>query len=323
MAPRLPDIPSDADFTGYSILVIGATAGIGLENARQYLQLNVSTLYLGVRNLEKGERVKKELLDDPVVKQKNPHADVQIYQVDLASFASIKSFSEKFLEEVKALNIAVLNAGVALLNYIPTTDGLETTFQVNYLSNALVATYLVPLLTSTAKSSGKLSHLAFVSSMMQNVGGFGTKKVIPQEENILDWFSGPTNHALDRYNVTKLLVTAFANELASHINADYIIVNSMCPGLVQTGLDDNMPFFIRYPMKIIRSFAGRSPSEGARALTLATLVGWEGNGKFYSDGHLTPPAAFLSTTEGQKFQRRLWQQTQERLQTIDPNVPIV
>ncbi|KAJ6259422.1 hypothetical protein Dda_6324 [Drechslerella dactyloides] len=288
MAPKLPNIPTSADFTGYSILIIGATAGIGLENARQYLQLGVSTLYLGVRNVEKGEQVKRVLLDDPIVKLKNPHAVVQIYEVDLASLASVASFSRKFPEEVKTLNIAVLNAGVALLNYVQTIDGMETTFQVNYLSNAWIATSLVPLLTSSAAASGKLSHLAFVSSMMQNVGGFGTRKTVPQEENIIDWFSSQNNHGLDRYNVTKLLLTAYANELASRINADQVVVNSMCPGLVQTDLDNNMPFFIKYPMKVLRSFAGRSPSEGARALTLATLTGRDGNGKFYSDGHVTP-----------------------------------
>ncbi|KAF3911343.1 hypothetical protein ABW21_db0208927 [Orbilia brochopaga] len=287
MAPRLPDIPTDTDFTGYKILIIGATAGIGLENARQYLQLNVATLYLGVRSIEKGELVKRELLEDPIVKQKNPHADIRLYEVDLASLKSVESFSKKFFEEVHTLNIAVLNAGVALLSYTPTIDGLETTYQVNYLSNALIATYLAPLLTSSAKSSGKLAYLAFVSSMMQNVGGFGTKKVISPEENILDWLGGPTNHAMDRYNITKLLITAYANEMASRIDSDYLVVNSMCPGLVQTGIDNNMPFFIKYPMKLIRSFAGRSPSEGARALTLATLVGREGNGKFYSDANVT------------------------------------
>ncbi|EWC45492.1 hypothetical protein DRE_00891 [Drechslerella stenobrocha 248] len=288
MAPRVPDIPAGTDLTGYSVFITGATAGIGLETARLYLRMNASPVYLGIRNLEKGKQIQQKLLEDKVIKQNNPNADVRLYRLDLASLESVKSFAKGFLAEVKSLDIAVLNAGVVFFNYVPTIDRMETTFQVNYLSNALLASYLVPLLTSTAVSTGKLAHLAFVSSEMQKVGSFGTKTVIPENENIIDWFNDKANHGMDRYNVSKLLLTAYANEIASQVDSRQIVVNSMCPGFVYTSLDDNLPFYAKYLVKGFRYMTAKTPVEGARAVALATLTGPDGSGKFYANGKVSP-----------------------------------
>lgn len=319
MAPRLPNIPSSTDLTGQSVLVTGSNTGIGFENARQFLELKASPVYLGVRSVEKGEEAKKQLLSDPNIKKKNPDAVIEVYQVDLASFDSVAAFAKKF-SEVKTLNIAVLNAGVSFFKYVPTTDGYETVLQVNYLSNALLAAHLLPLLKAGAAASGKPSHLSFVSSKMQNLTSLKPNSIKP-EENIVDWFNNKANFGMDRYNVSKLLLTGFTNELASKVDANQVVVNSMCPGLVATNFDTNSPFVLKYFMKGVRSLMARTPSEGARALTLAATTGAEGNGKFYSDGKETPPAPFLSTGDGKKFQKKLWDQTLERLQKVDPTSP--
>ncbi|KAK6521231.1 hypothetical protein TWF506_001456 [Arthrobotrys conoides] len=319
MAPRIPSIPSSTDLRGQSALVTGSNTGIGFENARQFLQLKASPVYLAVRNLEKGEEAKKLLLDDPEVKSKNPGAVVEIYQVDMASFESVAAFAKKF-SEVKKLNIAVLNAGVSFFKYIPTKDGYETVLQVNYLSNALLATHLLPLLKAGAADSGKPSHLAFVSSNMQHMTSL-KKNTIKPNENIIDWFNNKANFGMDRYNVSKLLLTGFTNELASKIDSSQVVVNSMCPGLVATNFDTNSPWYLKYLMKGVRSLMARTPSEGARALTLAAITGTEGNGKYYSDGKETPSAALLLTEDGKAFQKKLWDQTLERIQQLDPTSP--
>ncbi|EGX43538.1 hypothetical protein TWF173_008040 [Orbilia oligospora] len=319
MAPRIPSIPSSTDLSGQSALVTGSNTGIGFENARQFLQLKASPVYLAVRSVERGQEAKKLLLDDPEVKKKNPGAVVEIYQVDMASFDSVAAFAQKF-SEVKKLNIAVLNAGVSFFKYIPTSDGYETVLQVNYLSNALLATHLLPLLKAGAAASGKPSHLAFVSSNMQHMTSL-KKNTIKPNENIIDWFNNRANFGMDRYNVSKLLLTGFTNELASKIDSSQVVINSMCPGLVATNFDTNSPWYLKYLMKGVRSLMARTPSEGARALTLAAITGTEGNGKYYSDGKETPSAALLLTEDGKAFQKKLWDQTLERIQQLDPTSP--
>ncbi|KAK6361725.1 hypothetical protein TWF730_005439 [Orbilia blumenaviensis] len=321
MAPRIPNIPSTVDLTGQSVLVTGSNTGIGFENARQFLELKASPVYLGVRNLEKGDEAMTALRNDPKIKKVNPNAVIKLYQVDMASFDSVAAFAKKF-SEVEKLNIAVLNAGVSFFKYIPTGDGYETVLQVNYVSNALLATHLLPLLKAGAVASGKPSHLAFVSSNMQHLTSFKKNSIKP-DENIIDWFNNKANFGMDRYNVSKLLLTSFTNELASKVDPNQVIVNSMCPGLVATNFDTNSPFILKYFMKGVRSLMARTPYEGARALTLAATTGPEGNGKYYSDGKETPPAAFLATDEGKQFQKKLWNQTLERLQQLDPTSPSI
>ncbi|KAK6544869.1 hypothetical protein TWF694_001549 [Orbilia ellipsospora] len=322
MMPKVPAFPPNLDFTGHSILVTGANSGLGFASALHYLQLKASTLYLLVRSLEKGEQAKKELLADPLVQKNNPKADIHIYQVDLASLDSLRSFSKKFFNEVQALNVAVLNAGVGYFNYNPTIDKMESTFQVNYLSNAILTSYLVPILKQSALTTGRPSHLTIVSSMMQNRTSFG-ENTIPQSESVFDWFNDPKNMGVSRYGQSKILATAYANEAASRVDPAQVVVNSMCPGFVKTGFDVNSPGFIKYPMKILRSLLARSTEEGARAIVLATITGPEGSGKFFTDGAVTPPASFLLTSEGQKFQKRMWDETQERLRAVDLNLPVL
>ncbi|KAF3905077.1 hypothetical protein AA313_de0209284 [Arthrobotrys entomopaga] len=322
MMPKLPAFPPNLDLSGYSVLVTGANSGLGFESARHYLRLNASTLYLLVRSPEKGEQAKKELLADPVVQKNNPKANIHIYQLDLASLDSLRTFTKIFFDEVKVLNIAVLNAGVGFFNYIPTVDKMESSFQINYLANAMLTPYLVTVLRQSAMSTGKPSHMTFVSSMMQTMTKFG-ENTVPQGEAIFDWFNDPKTMSVSRYGQSKILITAYANETASRIDPAQVVVNSMCPGFVKTGFDNNSPGFIKYPMKVLRSLLARSTEEGARAIVLATLTGSEGSGKFFSDGAVISPASFILTAEGQKFQKRLWDETQEQLRSLDSNPPLL
>jgi short-subunit dehydrogenase len=54
--PKVTLLPSDLDLHGKTAVVTGATAGIGLETARQLLKLKIN-LILAVRNVSKGRRV--------------------------------------------------------------------------------------------------------------------------------------------------------------------------------------------------------------------------------------------------------------------------
>lgn len=92
----IPKLPSTTTFVGQSILLTEASAGIGLEYARLLLQLKAATLYVPVRNLSKGELVRRELLNDPTVKKLNPSATIELFELDLTTYSSVISFSSAF-----------------------------------------------------------------------------------------------------------------------------------------------------------------------------------------------------------------------------------
>ena len=69
------------------IIVTGATGGMGSEAVRALAKQGHSVI-MACRNLEKGETIRKRILDEI------PSADLTLMQVDLASLKSVVEFTE-------------------------------------------------------------------------------------------------------------------------------------------------------------------------------------------------------------------------------------
>src|ERR1700760_4940944 len=109
-----------------TVLVTGANTGIGLEAARHYSQLGAARLILAVRSESKGQEAKKNI-EASLPPQSKLQIDVWI--LDLASFASVKQFANRVLEELDSLDIAVLNAAISKSQYSATVDGWDESIQ--------------------------------------------------------------------------------------------------------------------------------------------------------------------------------------------------
>jgi len=128
------------DLTNKNVFITGGNSGIGFETAKccAYLKAN---LFLLVRNLEKGNLAKKEILKE------YPNTNITLIRLDLASFKSIK----ECVIEVKKYNVDVFinNAGVYRLPKSTTKDELEITIGTNFIGtkylNDLLNEYFVTL----------------------------------------------------------------------------------------------------------------------------------------------------------------------------------
>lgn len=132
--------PTTADLTGRTVVVTGGNIGLGKEAARQFLAMHPAKLVLAVRSIEKGE-LYLFLLDLRVIVVVGQHAAreiieatrntqtdvVEVWELDLGSFASTKSFADRVERELQRLDILVENAGVATTQWSTTSDGYETT----------------------------------------------------------------------------------------------------------------------------------------------------------------------------------------------------
>ncbi|XP_020605993.1 WW domain-containing oxidoreductase-like [Orbicella faveolata] len=78
-----------------------------------------------------------------------PEAFVETMLLDLASFSSIRSFTEEYRRRKLPLHILICNAAVFGLAWTKTEDGIESTFGVNHLGHF----YLVKLLEGILCSS--------------------------------------------------------------------------------------------------------------------------------------------------------------------------
>lgn len=80
------------------IILTGASSGIGTETAR-VLALRRVHVIMAVRNLSAGNLVKESILKE------TPSAKIDVLQLELGSFASVRKFVKEFDELNYPLNI--------------------------------------------------------------------------------------------------------------------------------------------------------------------------------------------------------------------------
>ena len=280
--------PEGTTVAGKTIIITGANAGLGLETARQYLLLKASRIILAVRSANKGNDAVKLLTSDPEVKVANPNASLEVMQVDLDDTGSVYDFAQKVKRELDTLDILLLNGGLNVMSYQTSASGHERVMQVNYHSNALLALLLLPLLESTAVTRGQPSRLTFVGSVGMAFHSL-QKKPLLESETVTQRFDDKSKYvAFNRYPDSKLMVAALTQELASHVSADKVLVNNLCPGMVVTDLDKYLGFALKASTTLVRKIRGRSVETGARTYVYATAVaGKESHGAFISSNQIT------------------------------------
>ncbi|KAF4629729.1 hypothetical protein G7Y89_g8414 [Cudoniella acicularis] len=109
--------------------------------------LHLSHLILAVRSQSKGETAASEL------RRQFPTAQIEVWLLDLESYKSVLDFSTR-CKTLPRADVAILNAGLAMKRFrLVEETKHETTIQVNYLSTALLALLLLPLLKTRDEKS--------------------------------------------------------------------------------------------------------------------------------------------------------------------------
>eukprot|EP01125_Pyxidicula_operculata_P014441 TRINITY_DN480_c0_g1_i4.p1 TRINITY_DN480_c0_g1~~TRINITY_DN480_c0_g1_i4.p1 ORF type:complete len:651 (-),score=134.38 TRINITY_DN480_c0_g1_i4:1129-3081(-) len=130
---------SQVDMKGKSVLVTGANSGIGMGSCK-YFANQGATVHMLCRNEKRGQVA----LND--IKKSSNSEKLHLHICDLAEQKQIRDFVEKFEKDGHKLDILVNNAGVMLSSKSFTSEGFETTFAINTLSNFLLTTLLIPTL---------------------------------------------------------------------------------------------------------------------------------------------------------------------------------
>jgi len=189
-----------------NIIITGATSGIGYETAKK-LFLGGHNLILGNRNMEKARKVKTEFL---ALKDGN----IDLLEINLSSFASIKNFSKKILSSYERIDILINNAGVFSRHDDYTVEGFELAKGVNYLGTYYLTELLLPkLLENSEAKLIMVSSVGCYLGRIKNDGNFFYKKT----NNFKDYF----NSKLANLFYTKELVDKYPN----------LIVKAADPGI--------------------------------------------------------------------------------------------
>ena len=127
-----------------TILITGATDGIGLETAKILVSQGHHVLLHG-RNLQKLEKVEKEL------SKMAGEGKVESYVADLSRMANVEILATNIIEKHTSLDVLINNAGIFKTPEPITHDGLDVRFVVNTLSPYLLTQRLLPIIGNNGR----------------------------------------------------------------------------------------------------------------------------------------------------------------------------
>lgn len=273
----------DVDLTGKTALVTGSNVGLGLECARQFLDLGCSKVILAVRSEVKGEEARKDLLQGRNLKP----ATVEVWKLDLGSYDSIVAMADR-ASKLPRLDLVILNAGVFKSNEaFHAKTGYEDDVQVNYLSNMLLIILLSPILA--AKKQGNTpGRIVLVNSDMAAWSKFTERThspILPAfRQKMAKW------DMAERYGTSKLLGQLFLLELTTRVPASSVVVACCNPGMCYgSALSSDLNPVSRAVFWILQHIVGHSCAVGSRIyLHAAVTLGDEVHGQYVEDKTIHP-----------------------------------
>nr|XP_029116693.1 short-chain dehydrogenase TIC 32, chloroplastic [Elaeis guineensis] len=218
------EVTQGIDGTGLTAIVTGASSGIGAETCR-VLTLRGVHVVMAVRNLSTGSAVKEAIMKEI------PTAKVDVMELDLSLMASVRKFAENFNMLNLPLNILINNAGIALVPFMRSRDGIELHFATNYLGHFLLTNLLLENMRITARNSGIEGRIVIVSSVAY--------KATYREGIRFDKINEKSGYYDFRaYGQSKLANILHARELSNHLKEKDIgvTVNSLHPGVITTNI---------------------------------------------------------------------------------------
>ena len=281
---KIPPVsPRDVDLSEKTAIVTGSNVGLGLECARQLLDLCCSKIVLAVRDEAKGEAARQELSKGRDLKT----GAIEVWKLDLSSYESIVAFADR-AKSLDRLDLAILNAGIFKVGEeFHAETGYEKDVQINYLSNMLVIALLLPVFV--ARRKGKTpGRIVLVNSDMSGWAKFEERSQSPLlpafKHKMAKWDMS------ERYGTSKLLGQLFIVELTRRVPPSTVTVTCCNPGMSYgSAFTQELPVLGRAIFWIIQHIVGRSCSVGARTyLHAAANLGEEVHGQYVEDKTLHP-----------------------------------
>lgn len=251
---------TDQTMAGRTVLVTGASDGIGAETARVLAQRGATVLVTG-RSRDKLRPVAEAVGTEPLV-------------ADFARLDDVRRLAGQVAERVGTLDVLMNNAGGTFSPSRTTHDGHEPNFQVNHLAPFLLTNLLRPTLAAAGRS------LVVNTSSIGNLMG----KVVLDD---LDYEHRKARE-FPAYGTGKLMNILFTRGIADRWADDGITSAAVHPGPVGSSFGrDSRIVGLLYRTPLAR-FATISVPDGAAPLVALAERGPdpEVNGRYFSRFHV-------------------------------------
>lgn len=276
---------STPNLQGKTILITGATAGIGEVAARELARSKARIVLVG-RNPEKCDASVASIRDQ------TGNAEVESIVADLSSMAEVRRLAETFQERYDRLDVLLNNAGAMFSTRMETADGFERTFALNHLAYFLLTNLLLDRLKASAPS-----RVVNVASDAHRVARNGL--------NFDDLQRQRTYRPFRAYGASKLANILFTRELARRLEGTGVTANCLHPGFVATSFMSGNGV-LGWVFRRLASVAAVSPEQGAQTsiyLARSPEVEEVSGGYFDRCKPVKPSSAALDDDAA----RRLWE----------------
>lgn len=267
---RAPHRTTTQSLAGRTVVIAGATSGVGLAAAEEVARYG-GALVLLARNEAKARAVSEGL-------QRDHGADVSYVLADFERLADVRRAADELLERVERIDVLINSAGVHNTRRALTDEGHERTFCVNHLAPFLLTHRLLPAMRRAG--AGRVIQ---VSSQGHRFGGL--------DLGDLDW---RRRHyvGLRAYGASKTAQLLTVWEFADRLEGSGVSINAMHPGEVRTAIgSNNGPLYRWYQRRILGWWLKDVRISGESLHTLAAAPDLERvSGRYFNRTHLEMPA---------------------------------
>ena len=136
---------------GKTVLITGASAGIGLQSA-------IGLAKLGAEVVMVGRDEKRTAQAAELVKSQTGNQAISYLLADLSSLKEVRKLAGEFKDKYKKLDVLLNNAGAVFLRRHVSVDGYEMSVALNHLNYFLLTDLLLDMVK--AGPSGRIVNVA-------------------------------------------------------------------------------------------------------------------------------------------------------------------
>ena len=245
---------------GKTVLITGASAGIGLQTALELAKQGAEVVIVGRDEGRTAQAVE-------LIKSQTGNQAISYLLADLSSQKDVRKLTQDFKNKYNKLDVLLNNAGAIFLSRKVSVDGYEMSLALNHLNYFLLTDLLLDMVK--AGPSGRIVNVA----SRAHYGG---------HVNFDDLQSQHGYNGMKVYGTSKLMNVLFTYELARRLQGTNVTANCLHPGFVASNFAGNNGWFVRMGMKFM---SGRiSVEDGAKcSIYLASSPDVQGvSGKYFN-----------------------------------------
>lgn len=225
-----------------TVLITGATDGIGRETALDMAKMGMRVLIVG-RNADKCLSATQE------IGKATGNTNLMSFVADMSSPSEVRRLAGEIKQWTQRIDVLINNAGGMFNKREVTREGVEKTFALNHLGYFALTMELLDLLKVSAPS-----RIINVSSAAHEGAELDFNDLEGRRR-----YSGWT-----QYQRTKLCNIYFTYALAKRLEGTGVTVNCLHPGFVASNFGNNNKGLFRGLFGVAKAVAAVNVHEGAK-----------------------------------------------------------